>query len=222
MVRNKLRRLTEATDAFERAGSRSRPSELEGAFEFETPEDGFIGFRMGFYDIETTALSALMGRVLVVSVCDNWNNVTTRTITDFPQKSAIDDSGLVAWAKDEIERYDILVSWNGIQFDRSLLNARLLYWGKQPIRQDIMEVDMMYRARSGKGGSRIGSSKLDNVAKFFSTSEQKTPLDWGIWQLAAAGDEKALAQIVDHCEADVKTTRQVFGRLKPLVKIVHR
>lgn len=219
-VRNRLRRI----DEMNRATESARVSSVD-ELEFDglpVPQEDFIGFRMAFFDIESTNLGAIMGRMLVWSIADSWGNITTARITDFPQDSIIHDEGLAVALRDELERYDIIVGWNSKLFDVSFLNARLLRWGQRPLRQDLMHSDPMYKARQGGYSARIGSSKLDNVAKFFRTDDQKTPLDWDTWNLAAAGDSEAMDKIVEHCEADVLVLRSVFGHLKPLIRSIHR
>jgi uncharacterized protein YprB with RNaseH-like and TPR domain len=219
-VRNRLRRIDENSTAVENARVYSVDE-----IEFEdvpTPIEDFVGFRIGFFDIETTNLGAIMGRMLVWSIADSWGNITTARITDFPQDSVIHDEAIAVALRDELERYDIICGWNSKLFDVSFLNARLLRWGQRPLRQDLMHSDPMYKARQGGYSARIGSSKLDNVAKFFRTPDQKTPLEWDTWNLAAAGSQEAMDKIVEHCEADVLVLRAVFGHLKPLIRSIHR
>ena len=186
------------------------------------PEDNYVGYRMTFFDIEATGLSAIMGRLLVVSFADNWGNVITRRHTDFEQVSPLDDSGLAEWTRDEIEKYDIAVGWYITGYDIGMINARLLRWGLRPIRSDVVFLDPIYKARGGRYGAKIGSSKLDNVAKFFKLPVQKTTIDWDVWALAGLGDADALEEVVGHCEADVLVTRLAFHHLKPLLKTLHR
>lgn len=195
--------------------------ENEETFVDDQPADGFKGLRQVYYDLETTNLGAFMGRLLCASFCDPWGTVTTRRATDFPQQSPLDDSGLAEWTRDELERHDINIGWNNFQFDQSFLNARLLKAGKRPL-SDRMSIDPMYKARYGRYGARIGSSKLDNVTKFFNTQHRKTEIDWETWQLAGMGDERAMDEVVIHCEQDVLGLRDVFNHLKPLVRTIHR
>ena len=195
--------------------------ENEETFVDDQPADGFKGLRIVYWDLETTDLSAFMGRLLCASFADAWGTVTTRRCTDFPMETPLDDSGLAEWVRDELERYDIAVGWNSFNFDVGFLQARLLRWGKRPLR-DLMQIDAMYKARWGRYGSRIGSSKLDNVSRFFRTSESKSVVDWDIWNLASMGDERAMDYIVEHCEKDVLVLRDVFNHLKPLVRTIHR
>lgn len=184
------------------------------------PEDGFVGFRMAFWDLETTDLGASMGRLICCSISDSWGNVTTRRSSDFDRTSSIDDSALAEWVRDELERYDVLVSWNGFNFDHGFLQARLLRWGKRPLSRK-MAVDAMWRARPGRYGARLGGSSLKNVSTFFRLDVSKTELDKETWALAAAGDEQAIDYIVEHCEKDVLVLRKAFHHLKPLVQTVH-
>lgn len=219
-VRNRLKRIKEA----EETQRITRPSTPEDrAFESLplVPPEEYVGFRMAFFDIETEDLKAFMGGVLCWSIADNFGNITTRRITDFPQESPIDDRGVVVALREELKKYDIAVSWNGYNFDHSFINARLLYWGEEPL-ASIKAVDLMYKARPGRYGARIGSSRLDNVAKFFRTEVQKTPLDWDTWRLAARGDKAALDKVVEHCEHDVLVLRSIFHHLKPLVRVIHQ
>jgi uncharacterized protein YprB with RNaseH-like and TPR domain len=188
----------------------------------QIPVPPFVGFRVAFFDTESTSLTAIMGRLLCASVADSWGKVTTKRCTDFERRDVLDDRGLCVWLRDELENnYDIMVGWNSRLHDVPLLNARLVMHGERPL-HPIMQIDAMWKARPNASGIKIGSSKLVNVAKFFQTPDQKTDLDWGTWQLAAAGDEAAMDYIVEHCEADTLVLRAVFHRLKPLIRSVQR
>lgn len=180
----------------------------------------YAGFRMAFYDIETTNLGAGMGRVLCVSIADEFGKVTTRTYADFDGKSILDDTPLVAWTREELDKYDIWVGWNSILFDQPFLNGRLLKGLEWPLRMDKMHIDLMYMFRGRK--VRFGSSKLDNVAKNLGVPNQKTPLDFATWERAMVGDKDALAEVVEHCEADVLVLRDVFARSRRLIQSVTR
>lgn len=105
-------------------------------------------------------------------------------------------------------------------FDVPLLNARLAQVDERPARigekHGVTHVDLMFYSRGQS--MRIGSSKLDNVSKFFKGEELKTDLDGETWQLAAAGDTTAMDDVVTHCEADIKVLREVWPKLAPYVK----
>src|SRR5207253_9194144 len=103
------------------------------------------------------------------------------------------------------ESADIVVGWNSILHDVPLLNARLARVGERPCNLDekhgTRHLDAMYYV--GGTSMKIGGRRLDTAAKFFDLENQKTPLNGEVWQRAAAGDKKAMDQIVIHGEGDV-------------------
>jgi uncharacterized protein YprB with RNaseH-like and TPR domain len=185
-----------------------------------SPQGSFVGINTIYWDLETTGLTAIMGRLLCCGFADSFGNADVLRIEDFPGKTPIDDSGLAVAIRDRIERADHWVTWNGKLYDIPMLNARLLKAGERPVRTDIMHTDLMYRARGQF--LRIGSSKLENVSKFINSPNRKTPLDWDTWSLAATGDTEAMDRIAEHAIADVLVTRDVFAVLKPHVRTIHR
>ena len=218
MVRNKLRRLTEATDAFERAAV--VPHDEQDFAPVAVPKETYVGPRLAFFDLETTDLKGNFGRLLAGSIADSWGHVTTFRYTDYPGQTLIDDSGLAVAIRDELERYDEWVSWNGKLFDVPFLNARLLRAGQAPLRKDRIHVDLMYYAKGQF--TRLGSARLENVSRFFRTENNKTPLTPELWALASAGSTHALEEIVEHCEADVLVLRDVYSHLKAHLTVKHR
>ncbi len=174
-----------------------------------------------FTDIETTDLKALMGRVLCASFCDLTGDTWTFR-GDFGHlkgENAIDDSRLAVAIRDEWEKYDLLVAHNGRLFDIPFLNARLAHAGERPFQPHFI-LDTLYYLNSSS--MRIGSAKLVNAQKFFRLGEEKTELVWETWQLAAAGDRKAMDEVVEHCEADVRVLRELYPHVLPYVKNLHR
>lgn len=192
--------------------------------------------RVVAWDIETTDLKALMGRVLCASfypiidpevsdkLTTTWKpKPLTMRADKKPWKTGdpIDDSALCIAIRDELEKYNCIVTWNGKMFDMPFLNARLMQHGERPCNVQF-HLDMMYRARAGAYGLRIGSSKLVNVQKFFGFAEEKTEISWEQWQRAAVGDLDAMNDVVYHCEKDVEVLASAYWTLLPLVKTLHR
>lgn len=186
------------------------------------------------FDMETTALNALMGRVLCASFYpvvprefhppakQKQIKVTTFSCVDKKLRSdnPLDDRALCVAIRDFIHaNTHCIVTWNGKLFDVPFLNARLDYWGEYIVRPQF-HMDMMYYARGA--GARIGSSKLVNVQKFFNLGEEKTEIDWDDWARAKVGVKSAMKPIEYHCEQDVKVLEQVYWKLLPHVSNVHR
>jgi len=187
---------------------------------YENPADNFIGLTIGYFDLETTGLTAIMGRLLCASFADAWGRVTTFRIEDTNRASKIDDRELAVKIRDQLETYDIICGHNSKLFDVPFLNARLLRWGERPLRKDLKHLDTRYVA--GIQNVKIGSGKLINIQKFSHIESEKSEVDWDTWALAGLGDKEAMEYVVEHCERDVLVLREVFGKLKAHVVNIHR
>lgn len=175
--------------------------------------------RIGIWDLETTGLTAIMGRILTCSFVGLTDDpVVYRTdVKPHKGKNKIDDSPLAVAIRDRLERYDLIVGHNIRLFDIPLLNARLAKACERPLRTHFV-LDTMWAARQ----MRIGSSKLDNLQKFFQLAEAKTPIRWETWQLAGQGDRAALDEVVEHNVQDVLVTRDLYWHILPYVATLHR
>ncbi len=183
------------------------------------PSGGLL--RTVAWDLETTSLTVLMGRVLACSFYDCETGEVWSFRADDPEfynpEDPIDDSKLVAAIRDQIEAFDTWITWNGILFDVKFLKGRLLK-ANERLPEPRFHLDGMWIIRTN---CRM-SSKLDNVAKFLDLPEQKTPISWEVWQRAMAGHRESLDNVVIHCEADVRTTYETMRRLKQYVKQLPR
>lgn len=179
--------------------------------------------KVTFFDTESTDLFASWGRILCCSFVDLFSDDVTTVRGDqkpYVGRNKVDDSRLVVAIRNELERSDIVVGWNSILHDIPLLNARLGAAGERPVRlgekHGTFHLDLMWYA--GGQSMKIGGRRLATVSKFFNVENEKTPLDGETWQLASVGDVDAMDLVVDHCEADVLVTRDVFPYLAPGVK----
>jgi uncharacterized protein YprB with RNaseH-like and TPR domain len=181
------------------------------------PTPKFVGIDIAFFDIETTFSN--WRRMLCGSIADGLGNVTTLSHDTHPGKTWQDDSVLVKAYCEELDKYDVIVGWNSKLFDVPVLNSRMLYHGFKPY-DPKMHLDLMYKATGSS--IAIGRKSLDNVSKYFGVENKKTPLDPRIWDDADHGDKEKYAKIIEHCEADVLVLRDVYAKLKPMVRILHR
>lgn len=183
--------------------------------------------RIAMWDIETTNLNALMGRVLCGAIyplatekgIDGKVKVFRCDRAPFKTDDVLDDSKLCIAMRDELEKYNMVVTWNGKLFDAPFLNARLALVGERPY-QPQLHLDIMWYAAGSS--LRIGSKKLVNVQKFFNVENAKTEIKWADWQRAAGGDKKAMNEVVTHCEQDVKVLGEVYWKLIGQVRNIHR
>lgn len=179
--------------------------------------------RITVFDIESTDLGGNFGRLL----CCSFVDVGTAAVHTFRRDRAkwkgsklTDDSKLAVAIRDRLERSDIVVGWNSILFDVPFVNARLVAIGERPIhlgeKFGSHHLDLMYYA--GGQSMRLPGRSLDKVSKFFHSENVKTPLLPEVWADAGTGDRAAMDLVVEHCEADVLTTAELFPKLAPFVK----
>jgi uncharacterized protein YprB with RNaseH-like and TPR domain len=174
------------------------------------------------FDIETTDLKGLMGRILCCSFLDGTTGeVTTYRADEKPWKgkSKIDDSSLAVAIRERLENYKLIIGHNSKLFDVPFINARLAKAGERPIHVG-WHLDTRWYLNSAS--MRIGSAKLENAQKFFELGEAKTPISWEQWQLAATFDKPAMDEVVVHCEQDVKVLAELIPHVLPYVASLHR
>ena len=177
--------------------------------------------RIAFIDLETTDLKGNFGKLLCSCTLDYHSGQITTHLwrPGFIGRRLTDDRKVAVATRDLWERFDVWGAWNGKMFDLPFLNTRLQRWGERILHKQ-KHIDLMYYAR--RPFLTLHSSRLDAVAKFLQSPNQKTPLDPETWILADAGDRQALSRVREHCEADVRVLRDVYNRLKPHIQIIHR
>lgn len=177
------------------------------------PIGSFVGFSVGYFDIETTFSNEPI--ILYAAIADHFGEVR-----EFRRGLDItNDRDLTVALAAALEQYDILVSWNGKLFDIPIIQSRLAYYGEGVLRPH-MHVDLMYYA-TGQF-NRLGRKSLQNVSEYFEVSNQKTPLRIRQWNGAMAGKDEDYEKIAEHCIADVLVLRDVLPHLKRHVRNIHR
>jgi len=169
--------------------------------------------RFAAMDIECTSLDASYGRL--ICVCFKFfdeDEVRSRSIRWVRQEPALLD-----WVVQQYSQVGVLVTHNGRAFDFAYINARLMQHGMPPL-EPIKHVDLLYQAKK----LRTRGSSLDATAKDLKFKYQKYEVPAWRWVLAAEGDKESIAEIVKHCEQDVRMTQEEFERLEPLIVRITR
>jgi uncharacterized protein YprB with RNaseH-like and TPR domain len=179
---------------------------------------GSDGFNIVGFDIEATHLKPNVGRILCCSFKPLGGEVYTLHGHDkrYMKKDVYDDSALAIAIRDELEKYDILIGWNSRMFDVKFINARLMRVGART-KDNQWHVDGMWQVRT----KSAAWSGLDSVQKFIlpdaSEENTKTSVEWQKWMQALGWDKQlrgaAMAEIVDHCERDVRVLEDVYRQL---------
>src|SRR6266566_1769099 len=108
---------------------------------------------------------------------------------------------------------------SGRGFDTPFLTTRLLKHGLDPLPllgKTHLDLNEVVRSRL-----RLTFTYLDHVCDFFGIQREKGPMGLEVPQLfvkALEGDETALKSIRDHCLDDLRVTREVFLKLRPLLE----
>jgi uncharacterized protein YprB with RNaseH-like and TPR domain len=166
--------------------------------------------KIGFFDFETTNLDARFGQLLCGVVGENNSAdpycpiLHTFVLNDY-EGERWNDKSLAQELRVELERYDLLFSYNGARFDVPFLNTRLKRHRLRGARI-ARHKDLLYTMR---GKFRMGSNRLEVVEEFVLGSTNKTRLNPETWRMAIMGHEDSYQYVIDHCQADV----QVLARL---------
>jgi uncharacterized protein YprB with RNaseH-like and TPR domain len=176
-------------------------------------------------DIESTGLTSDGSFLLCVGIRPLGGKSKVMGLHEFlPTAKRFDplaiDAGLLLAVREEMERYDGWITWNGLMFDLPFIDDRLLLTGQDPLeRRFARGLDIMWHARQGK--SRLQSSRLDWVAKAFQVPVSKSSLDIGTWKRAEAEarmkfreGRKNYDYILEHNRLDLEVTELVYERLK--------
>lgn len=165
--------------------------------------------RIAVFDLETWDLKPQFGPLLVASVEINGEMTTFRQDSYLKKGLAedmTDDRQLAVDLRDLLESCHITIGYFSKGFDLSHLRTRLVEHGERPLKK-MMHFDPIWGYR-GWRGLNIMSSKMKHVAKFFDI-EQKPEVEPDVWLKARGGNKKALDEVVERCEADVRITRQL-------------
>jgi len=165
-------------------------------------------------DIETTSLEADAGTLVSAGIMSD----TGRAEYLEARRTSEEKSLLLKLVK-RLESYDVMVTWNGRGFDIPFLTTRFMKHGLDP--RPILRKSHIDLADVVKGRLRLTFTYLDHVCDFFQIDRKKGPMGLDVPHLyvrALEGDRNAAGLIREHCLDDLRATRQVFLRLRPLVE----
>lgn len=112
-----------------------------------------------------------------------------------------------------IDKADIIVAHNNDGFDEPTLNARALYYGKNPPHPS-KSVDTLKIARNKF--KFPGGNSLDAISQYLGLDEFK--MDTGgfqLWRDCMNGDKEAFDKMVTYCAQDVAVLEQLYLHLRP-------
>jgi len=170
--------------------------------------------RIVFLDLETSSLEADGGIVVGAGVMSEDGDSEY-----FEARKTSQEKPLLSKLLKRLETSEVIVTWSGRGFDIPFLTTRLLKHSMDPrpmlgkMHLDLNEVV--------KSRLRLTFTYLDHVCDFFEIRREKGPMGLEVPSLfvkALEGDEAASRSIRNHCLDDLRVTREVFLRLRPLIE----
>ena len=136
-------------------------------------------------------------------------------------KNIEDDKNLVKSLKALLDKADIVITHNGLNFDIKVVNARLLINGLKPLMPHI-HIDTYSIA---KNKFRMTSNKLEYIAKILKVNHQKlVKRKFGgqeLWNECLKGNMKAWQEMEKYNKQDTLVLQEVYKKLRPWNKAVN-
>ena len=170
--------------------------------------------RIIILDIETSSLEADAGVIVGAGLMTEDGKSEY-----FQTKKTSEEKSLLTKLVKRLDSFDAVVTWSGRGFDIPFLTTRLLKHDMDPrpvLRKMHLDLNDVVKSRL-----RLTFTYLDHVCDFFGIKRDKGPMGLEVPHLfvkALEGDEDALRTIRDHCIDDLRVTREVFLRLRPLIE----
>lgn len=170
--------------------------------------------RIAYWDLETWDLSPQFGPILCASILDSGTGeMTTFRVDDYKRKKKsmdmTDDHALCVDVRDHLETFHMTVGWFSKGFDLAHLRTRLVLNGERPLRE-MLHVDAIWHFKGWRGLKPM-SSKMKHVAEFLQL-EKKPDVEPAVWMAAKGGNRKAMNEVAERCEADVRITQAITER----------
>jgi uncharacterized protein YprB with RNaseH-like and TPR domain len=167
---------------------------------------------IGYLDIESTGFNANID--VMLSWClkgrDN-KKVAGAFITREELMSENQDARIVELLVEEMNKYDVVVTYYGTRFDIPFIRTRALYHGTYfPMYRQKSHKDLYYTVKSKL---KLHRSSLAAATEFFGISG-KTRVKPEYWQKARFGDPKSLKYVYDHNVADVVILEKLHKKIE--------
>lgn len=144
----------------------------------------------------------------IICICYKWEG--QKTIHSLTWDDG-DDEQLVRDFWPILEEADELVAHNGDKFDLKWFNSQCLQYGLPGI-PDTKTVDTLAIARRR---FYLNSNRLDYLGSLL-LDRGKEAAPFELWtKIVLDNDQKALAQLVKYCKADVQLLEEIYQKLMP-------
>lgn len=147
----------------------------------------------------------------MITAC--WKVLGEDKVHSVSIKKPTKDKEVVKKLRDVLAGADIIVAHNGKKFDVKKLNARLIFYGLEPL-PTIPIVDTLLEV---KKVAQFTSHRLDYLGKHL-LGHGKLPTSEGLWMRALKGDKEAVHEMTEYCKIDVVRLEELYLKLRPYIK----
>ena len=171
--------------------------------------------QVGVWDLETVSLNASFGHILCGTFMPLFGKKKDCITYTIAQSSGYkdhiwDDSWLVSKLVEEASKYEVLIGYNSLRFDASMLNTRALFHKQKLLPRDMKHMDLY---RYVKEKLRMGGRSLDALLVHLTNVPKQYQILPRVWRQATCGDQACFAHIVKRNISDVVSTARVAKRL---------
>lgn len=181
-------------------------------FDIETaPMQAFVWKRFK----ENISLEQTISESYMLCWAAKWlysNEVLGACLTPIEARNE-DDSRIVTALYNLINEADIIVAYNGKNFDVPYMNQRFLVYGFPPYKP-VYTVDPYETA---KNVFRFSSNKMDNIATQLGL-QNKIKTDFSLWKGCIAGEQHSLDAMLEYNKQDVVVLEEIYCRILPWIK----
>lgn len=144
------------------------------------------------------------------------------------KRNLYDDEHVIKELHKAVSEADIYLYQNGDRFDLKKLNARVAYYGLDPI-PEKQSIDTLKKARQVMA---LDSNRLDFMGRYFGVGEKMETGGMSMWdniiqcKYPPVGKdpdinltEKTIKYAVKYCKQDVKLLVEVFKKMRPYIKL---
>jgi len=175
------------------------------------PWYNFPGYKIGYFDIETTGFDADFSAVLSWAIKEKGGETKTFVITKEDLFNGLEDKRVVEAFVNELNSYGIIIGYYSTNFDLPFMRSKALHYGLEfPSYGDLFHWDLFYTVKSKL---KLSRNSLDAACDFLNISG-KTPLRREVWRKARYGDPKALKEVVAHNIGDVEILEILHDKLE--------
>lgn len=116
-------------------------------------------------------------------------------------------------AFDQLDRADLVITYNGDSFDLKHLNREIVLGGLNPP-SPYKSVDLY---KVVKRHFKFQSNKLGYVTEQLGVGSKASTGGYDLWKRCMAGDEKAWRKLASYCKQDVRVTEALYNCLLPWI-----